>query len=261
MKNKSKIDLKVNFENSIRKVYDWFNKKYINKFNKKPTLEFKNFITYGFLFQVLASFYYFIFFSQFNISYFLYFHPADSILLANETFTIFLVIIFLFSFLFSPLVVMKFKKKDNNKIRNKHILGGSVSVGIILVLFYFLIEKIIYNIPFSEIFILSACLLIALIVSPFIHKTALRFIFLFILLASVWKSAKYEANNIKNNNKPSFNIVDKQDRALLEENDSCKFFIRRTSSSIFLSDSCLNEIDVIPISEIKKINFKKGIFK
>ena len=186
---------------------------------------------------------------EFGIRYFIYFNPADSLLVLYDLAS---TVMLLASF-FGALILAFISPFANSpkwlKTKKGALVGWFILISIISLIF-----KLYYQFDTLEILYKALFLFILTSVLLFISP---RIFFGLILILSTWfpiYHASQEARKIKKI-QPTFNIETTNGIKFLQEEDSCKFFIKSTSNYTFIYDKCDSIVKATPNSLIKEISF------
>lgn len=224
-------------------------KEYISKKIEYKNIDFEYISKSLLIFLPISSLVYLvILYGSFNIQFFYYFNPID---LANTFYYIFMkhiieaiylmLIIFLFQFFVIGLESFQILKL-NNEIKN----------------FLTPIFCLFISIAINNSIVISGIITILYIGIIFnLFKPTYIFIIVCLLIMIVEKSMS-DVRKIKLN-KPSFNIINKENKYLLKETKIKKrdYFIGKTTDYIFIYSDNLKKVRVFPSTDIKEINFKQ----
>lgn len=232
-----------------KRIKQWIFKKGKLKYN----LSFFEFInSFVFIIPLHSVLYLYFYYSEFGIHYFLYFNPIDFVYIfySNNILLILYIIFISYCLLYFYFFRRSkfFKKKSNLTL-------SLLFISLITLLLILRLQTEFLN--FYK--CISICFILYLIALKSKQIRVIYFSIICFYLLFTIKTAKDNALIIKKN-KPTFNIILNDNSFVLKQNSKKKnknlFFIGKVTDYIFLYNDSIKTIRVIPIKEVKEINFQ-----
>lgn len=235
------------FHNKLSNIIQWFNKEEPIKYNLTLGELINSFVI---IIPVHSILYLWSYYSNFGTQYFLYFNPVDfiNVFYANNISILIYALLFVvlfFYFLINADLINYFKIKTN--------IFLSI-LFIVFLLFNFLYWLNLSNINFygfASVGVLVFLIAIKNKQTKLIYCAVIFFYFYYTL-----NLAKQEALTTKEN-KPNFNII-LNDNSFALKKDTINhkdYFIGKVTDFVFIYSDSLKNVRVIPVKEIKEIQF------